>query len=401
VHPKRDRVETVTISRPKLDKSEENTMPSGIDRIEVRGFKSFVDVTVKLRPLNVLIGANAAGKSNFLTLFKMLNAITDQRLQSFVAEQGYSDAILHLGLKHTSKMEISLYGNSDTGINSYYAQLTSVAPGKLIFADEKLSYQPTGKKTTSYDLFGGHEETRLPATIDSGGYSSDVAKFIKYRLERWRFYHFHDTSAQSQIKQPAQLHDNKFLASDAGNLASFLYMLRASHPWHYKEIRDAVRLVYSNFDDFSLEPSRLNEKTIFLSWREKGSSYEFGPHQGSDGSLRFMCLATLLLQPFEHKLAPHTITIDEPELGLHPYAISLLAEIISKASRQVQIIVSTQSAALLSAIDDPESALVVHRNGGSSSIRRLSPDELSPWLDNYSLGDLWEKGVLTGGGPQG
>lgn len=178
-------------------------------------------------------------------------------------------------------------------------------------------------------------------------------------------------------------------------------MLRGAHAWHYEQIRDAVRLVYPKFDDFLLEPSRLNKNTIVLRWREKDSDYEFGVHQASDGSLRFMCLATLLLQPFDHKNAPFAITLDEPELGLHPYAIGLLADLLQQAASSAQIIVATQSAALLASAAGPEDTLVVTRDGDASRVRRLTESELSPWLESYSLGEIWEKGTITGAGPQG
>lgn len=132
-----------------------------------------------------------------------------------------------------------------------------------------------------------------------------------------------------------------------------------------------------------------------LNWREKGRDYLFGPHQISDGTLRVIALATLLLQPED--MLPDVIVIDEPELGLHPYAIGVLAALFRKASHHCQLIISTQSAELLDYFDADE-VIVVNRKGESSEYRRLTTAELDTWLEDYSLSELWEKNVL-GGGP--
>jgi predicted ATPase len=265
-----------------------------------------------------------------------------------------------------------------------------------MFADEWVEFARIRKEPRRHGFSGGHRETRLPVEIEGKGPRADTARFIKYRLDRFRSYHFHDTSPTADVKQSSELHDNRFLRANAGNLASFLYMLRSAHPQHYTQVRDTVRLALPGFDDFVTEPSRLNPNTLLLTWRERGSDYEFTAHQLSDGSLRFICLAALLLQPFGHPNAPHAITIDEPELGLHPYAVTLLGSMLKTASKNVQIVVSTQSASLVSAIDQPESVVVVERDGGASTLRRLEPPKVAHWLEDYSLGDLWEKGVIGG-----
>jgi predicted ATPase len=152
-----------------------------------------------------------------------------------------------------------------------------------------------------------------------------------------------------------------------------------------------------DFDDFVLEPSKLNEKQIFLNWTHKGSPYEFGPHQLSDGSLRFIALATLLLQP-EDKL-PLLIALDEPELGLHPAALEILAGMATAASLHRQLLFATQSSGLLDHFQ-PESVMVVSSKAGTSDFQRLDAEKLNEWLANYTLGEIWEKNVV-GGGPYG
>ena len=204
-------------------------------------------------------------------------------------------------------------------------------------------------------------------------------------------YHFHDTSSAAKVKLTGDIGDNESLRSDASNLAAFLFLLKAKHPDSYRRIVSTVRLAAPFFDDFRLRPSPFNEQKIQLEWSEKNSDAYFNAHALSDGTLRFICLATLLLQPE----LPSLIIIDEPELGLHPYAIQLLAGLVRSASHKAQVILSTQSVTLVNQFT-PEELIVVDRKDGASELRRLSAKDLESWLESYSLGELWEKNVLGG-----
>jgi len=144
-------------------------------------------------------------------------------------------------------------------------------------------------------------------------------------------------------------------------------------------------------EDFVLEPLALNQQMIRLEWREKGNDHVFGPGALSDGTLRFICLATLLLQP----TLPSTILLDEPELGLHPYAITLLADLLRGASTKTQVIASTQSVSLVNQFE-PQDILVVEREDGQSMFKRLEHGAMDAWLEDYGLGELWEKNLLGG-----
>ncbi|MEA2085387.1 MAG: AAA family ATPase [Thermodesulfobacteriota bacterium] len=210
-----------------------------------------------------------------------------------------------------------------------------------------------------------------------------------------------DYSKSAPMRRYEMIDDNDYLRFDAANIAPFLYELKnPSTPRHpslkkknqnvYKQIVDTIRLVTPFFDDFILKPNK-NEK-VRLRWRQKGSDYPLKPHHLSDGTLRFICLTTALLQPDP----PSTIIIDEPELGLHPYAIEILAELIQATSKKTQLIVSTQSPALVDYFE-PEDIIVVNRKKGASVFERLNKRELSSWLEDYSLGDLWRKNIITGG----
>ena len=176
-------------------------------------------------------------------------------------------------------------------------------------------------------------------------------------------------------------------------MAAFLFRIRQTNPIEYEKIRDIVRLAAPFFDDFKLRPVPTNPELIQLEWLQKDSEYPFRASQLSDGTLRFICLATALLQPF----TPSTVLFDEPELGLHPYALTLLANLFQQAANRYasQVIVSTQSAPLLNEFA-PEDVVVVERFQGQSTFRRLDSGELSEWLKEYTMGELWQKNVLGG-----
>jgi predicted ATPase len=211
-------------------------------------------------------------------------------------------------------------------------------------------------------------------------------------ISKWLIYHFHDTSDKAPIRRACSVRDNEYLREEGENLAAFLLMLRERHQRTYEKIRDAVRLAAPFFDDFRFDPKPSDgDLTLQLEWTQKGSDYPFHVSQISDGMLRFIALTTVLLQPNP----PTTILLDEPELGLHPYALTLLAALLKKAATRAQVIVSTQSASLLDHLE-AEDVIVVEREDGASTFKRLSSAELEEWLKDYSLGELWEKNIFGG-----
>lgn len=363
--------------------------------IRVTGWKSIKNQTVHLTPLTVLVGANGAGKSNLLSLFRLLNAMfgNEPGLRRFVAQTGSADSILHFGSRHTPLCELELTFATETGETTYFAAFAAAAGGSLIFTNERVQFLRTGSSSSvTVDLGAGHSESQLPESANGGNQTSAVALSL---LRRCRLFHFHDTSEQASCRQPSWIEANRFLLPDAGNLASMLYLYSQQHPAAFRRIETTIRQAVPGFSGFVLEPSRLNDRQILLKWVHSGQDYEFGPHQLSDGSLRLIALATLLLEPAE-KL-PLLIALDEPELGLHPSTLAIAAEMAIACSQRCQVFLATQSASLLDyfAADD---VLVAHGRGGVSEFERLSADKLEAWIDDYSLGEIWEKNVV-GGGP--
>lgn len=363
-------------------------MGHSLDQISITGFKSIRNLdSLELKPLNLLVGANGSGKSNFLAVFKLLNQLVDQRLQTFIGTSGGADELLYFGQKETDRLGIRL----KFGPNEYQFALVPAAGDRLVFEYEDITFQDPGYSIPYRRSLGsGQIETRLFEDSESSSQpriSDDVIGAIK----SWRIYHFHDTSPSAQLKKSANLNDNERLRADGSNLAPFLLWMREKYPEHYQKIRRTIQLAAPFFDDFVLRANPLNPQAMLLEWREKGSDAYFNADAMSDGTLRFICLATLLLQPE----LPSTILIDEPELGLHPYAVQVLASLLRSAAVETQVVVSTQSVQLINQFE-PEDILVVDRKDRQSTFTRLSRSDLGLWLDDYGMGDLWEKNLLGG-----
>ncbi len=368
-------------------------MGTPLDKLTIEGFKSIRSLTdFELKPLNVLVGANGAGKSNLVSFFRLLRAMADQGLEAFVADQGGGDGFFFLGPKYTK----TIHGLLTFGPNQYEFRLKPAAgSSKLIIEDERMCFTPSG----SWNVIAqGTLESALKDRRDDKSTLWPRAHGVGYHVYQavsgWTVYHFHDTSNTASVRREWTVRDHDELRPDAANLAAFLFKLREAEPAAYGTIRDTVRLVAPFFDDFLLRPRKAGpDENILLEWQQKGSTYPFHPSQLSDGTLRFICLATALLQP----KPPTTMIFDEPELGMHPYATSVLAGLFKQAAAaNRQLLVSTQSALLLDYFA-PEDVVVVDRVEGASTFRRLERDDLSEWLKQYSLGELWQKNVFEGG----
>lgn len=370
-------------------------MSEALRKLSIRGFKSIQTLEdFELRPLNVLIGANGAGKSNFVSFFRLLRELVEQRLQLAIrTAEGVADACLYLGPRVTRSFSAKL----DFGGNDYAFTLLPTVDNQFVFGEEVAARRSDGGVSRT-SLGSGHTEAKLKqcrGKPEFWGVSDIEGHGALYdAISSLVVYHFHDTSLTAGARRQGPINDNEVLRPDAQNIAAFLYRIRQTNAESYAQIRDTVRLAAPFFDDFKLRPVSANPELIQLEWLQKDSDYPFRAHQLSDGTLRFICLATALLQPDR----PTTMLFDEPELGLHPYALTLLGNLFQESvasSLGKQIIVSTQSALLLNEFE-PEDVIVVERQHGASTFRRLDPDSLSEWLKEYSLGELWQKNLLGG-----
>lgn len=360
-----------------------------IELLTIKGFKSIKNLEeFQLNSLNVLIGANGSGKSNFVAYFKMLSELVEGRLQNWTTKQGTADRVLSFGIKETESLKSFI----QFGINGYLFILEPTLDGSFSFAQEKIYFKGPYYGAKWIDLDSGHTEAKLKEKFEEWSSGSE-ADYCYSSISSWNVYHFHDTSETAGVKRTGALHDNKYLRTDASNLAAFLYKLKDESPEVYTQICKTISLAIPLFDDFVLEPTELpsGEQQIRLLWIQKDSDYVMWPSQLSDGSIRFICLVTALLQP----TPPSTIIIDEPELGLHPYAIRLLGGLLRSASTRMQVIVSTQSVPLVNEfeIDD---LVVIEREDGATVFKRHNEDDFTSWLEDYSVGELWEKNILGG-----
>jgi predicted ATPase len=364
-------------------------------RIELKGFKSIngrTGQTIPFGDITVMLGANGSGKSNIVSFFKMLNFMMTGAFQSYVGRQGVQQ-LLFYGPRTTESIIFSLFFSSEEADDTYEARLSYGLPDRLFIGGEKVTYLKKGE-TSAQEFFleSGGAEVRL------GKDERKTSRVLFRILSGIRAYQFHDTSDTAKIKSRGYVDDAAYLRSDAGNLAAFLKMLKEHSEYmkYYDRIVRHIRRVMPQFGDFSLLTVPGNEKYVRLNWTDSlGGDYLFDPDQISDGSLRFMALTTLLLQP--PALLPNFIVLDEPELGLHPAAIADLAGMIRTASQNAQILAATQSMRLVDEFD-PEHLLIVERDekNGCSVFRKLDSEHLQEWLARYSLSELLEKNVLGG-----
>lgn len=363
-----------------------------LGKISLSGFKSIRHLSdLTLNQINILIGANGAGKSNFISFFKMLNWMTPPpgNLQFFIGEAGGANSLLHCGAGRTREIEASLTFETNAGSNDYCMRLFYASPDTLIFADEKYRFSNrSNPDPAQWALLGaGHREAGLIRAAELG---NTTARTIHWLLKQCVVYQFHNTSETARIRQRWDKEDKWFLKEDGANLAPFLLNLRDNYRSAYLRVVDTIRQIAPFFADFVLEPSA---NKVMLQWRERYTDMIFGPHQASDGTLRAMALVSLLMQP-EDKL-PAVIILDEPELGLHPYAINVIAGLIQSVSNHVQVILATQSMTFIDYFS-LEDIIVVDRQDEQTVFSRPDATRLQEWLDEYSMAELWEKNVIGG-----
>jgi len=364
-------------------------MPANtLDHVTIQGFKSIASIEqLALRPINIVIGPNGSGKSNFIGVFDFLRAICEGRLRDFVTAGGGAEKMLHFGSKTTREIELQLSFHRE----DRYELTLSPTEDDGLFPSEEVIYPWSDEHNPILGIGLSPRDQGREAGISQTGDGRHAA--VREDVRLWRQYHLNDTSSSSPIRKTAKVDDNRFLRPDGSNLPAFLYFLKEWHEASYGLIVRAVQRVAPFFADFRLDRLQLKPDDIKLEWRHRRSDQYFDAASLSDGTLRFIALSTLFLQP--EKYRPSVILVDEPELGLHPYAIEMLAALIRQASVTTQVIVSTQSSLLLDHFE-PEDVLVANRVDGATQLTRLESSHLAKWLEDYSLGQLWEKNEFGG-----
>jgi predicted ATPase len=364
-------------------------MGQKLDKLSIEGFKSIKSLKdFALGDLNVLIGANGAGKSNFVEFFRLLRAIVDENLQAYMLSNAPADGHFHHGVKKTKRIRSEMF----FGENRNTFELMPAADGSVVLADEQTQFLPS---EYSRILTRRGRESILERSKDDPGVLGRRGPnwYVWESVSQWQVYHFHDTTMTAGMRRDSGVEQTNRLDWDGGNLAAFLRGMRESAEDQYRFIRTTIQRIAPYFDDFDLKARNgRNEDQVRLTWKQKGTKYIFSPGHLSDGTIRFVCLITALLQPSP----PRTIVIDEPELGLHPEALAILAGIMHSVSADIQIIVATQSPILLSEFP-PDSVITVDQDKGATQFKRLGAKKLKAWLADFSLGELWMKGNIRGG----
>lgn len=339
-----------------------------IKSVQAAGYRSLKGISIDLRPLNIIIGENGAGKSNLLGLFELLRNMANQDLEFYTAKNGGVETLLYRGEQgcaETITIDVEIDGNR------YFCALVPTFSGRFVVKEE----YTVNCNATELLAKSGENESALKLAFDG------PPLLFKGTFSNYFIYHFHDTSNTARIKKTGAIHDNQFLRSQGENLAAFLYAIKETK--NYQKIVQTVQRVVPFFQDFVLQPDKYNEEQIRLQWRSRGSDKCFDANSLSDGTLRFICLVTLLMQP----QLPAIILLDEPELGLHPYALQLLGGLLKSASALTQIVLCTQSVTLINQFEC-EDIIVVNQQNGASKFERMVKKDFTIWLGKYQVNEL-------------
>jgi len=365
-----------------------------LKKIRIEGFKSIKNQEIELKPLNVLIGANGSGKSNFIKAFEFLNKVVKKELQDYVAQRG-AGSFLYFGTKNTFKINFELeFGNKNKiNDNTYKLSLTPRTDDKIVIGQEYCKY----KNITEILAENGDKESKMLEKNER------ICKYTYACLKNIKVYHFEDTTDQSPLKQTCNVELNTSLESNGNNLPAILYRLKTSknenYNFSYQKIAQTINLVAPFFKDFVLEPNESNN--IRLRWKHSRNNEIFDVSSFSDGTLRFIAITTLLLLPSE--LIPNIVIIDEPELGLHPMAIKVITELAQSLARQdKQLILSSQSITFINQFASEDLIVVdkkidtTNENNEESVFKRISEDDVKEWIEDFSIGDIWNMNIIGG-----
>ena len=384
-----------------------------LNHIKIEGFKSVAKLDLPMENINILIGANGSGKTNLISLFTFLSHLAKGKLRNYVKKEGGAERFFHFGTKHTSRIVFDL----KVGINGYHVEFSpNLDDDSLVFDEEFCTISTSGRKwilesrkgesgfvrepesTANWSQYAMPGEGMIGFITQQSSEKSDVEKHTKEYLDACRVYHFHDTSSQAKFKKINEVANYCYLEKDAANIAPFLYHLKNSkrkeYNQSYRQIVSAIKTVAPFFHDFYLEPSgEEGDENILLRWSHTKHDAPLSANVLSDGTARFICLAALFLQPDLQR--PDTIILDEPELGLHPAALDVLADIIHATAKETQVICSTQSAAFAN-LFTLKDFIVVDAKDGVSEFRRLEKGSLEQWLEDCGMGDIWAKNLIGG-----
>lgn len=379
-----------------------------ITQLEIEGFRSLNNVTWKPGALNVVIGPNGSGKSNLLRLLEMISAGAKGKLGDYVQDNGGMNALVWDGQVSAIKYALQvLSDDDDLPSTSYRVTLAQLGQGtNYLVAEEVLTDAneifPYLQRSNLHTVVQGFDapivlnpntvpERELVLFIADNPLVPDfkIAIFAGY-LKVWAIYHAINTSADAPIRQPAVTRREAQVAPDGQNLVNVLHTLYTTNRDFKDSINSAMQAAFGPaFDELVFIPASTNRIELQIRWttlkREQSAA------DLSDGTLRFLFLITVLANPHPAPL----IAIDEPETGLHPSMLPIIAEYAAEASRRTQIVFTTHSDQFLDAFGDTKPTTTVAKwEDGQTTLTTLTDDELAYWLKDYSLGKMFRTGQL-------
>ncbi|MDO5844457.1 MAG: AAA family ATPase [Methanocorpusculum sp.] len=324
-------------------------MNSPLKKIIIEGYKSIKSTEIEFGDINIILGANSVGKSNIMSVIELIKSVYEGTLEKLIKESGGANAYFHYGTKNTARIKL-----------------------QMIFADKKYELSIKSSADDSVEI---EYET--------------FSKISPRKLYPIVLYHFHDTGKYSPLKKSCDSGNCNYLYADGSNFPAVLYRIKNEAPDNFEKIIDTIRLVYPEFENFIFD---ISDGNISIRWSDSTvKNFEYPISAMSDGTLRFAAISTLMLQPSP----PELIMIDEPELGLHPFAINVLSDLIHMASLNSQILISTQSIQLINNFEAFDILIAEYTNGGTV-ITRPNLEELEDWLKKYSIGEIWQRNVFGG-----
>jgi predicted ATPase len=400
------------------------------DHIKIEGFRSFKQIELDLAPLSVLIGPNNGGKSNFLDLMSLMAEAGQGRLKRGIdarggyfgvafGPDGFDDILIEFRFpKFSSRSLLSLLpgfpGKERSNVRFKVGLLISDIFRAGDIRDEEVTEElisPSARQVSlvkrdasgcvfrSIDGVGDEVEERKVLESDSELAIFQVKDLFKYPtpynllkdLQEWTVYRDIDVRSEAPVRLPALLRPTLRLSENGANLSSVLHSIQQGHPDVWEEILELLHTACPEFRDIRI-PGEGGDGKVLLRWYEPPYEKEgVSPNLLSEGTLKFLCLVAILKSPDP----PPLICIDEPEIGLHPDWIKLVAEMMQSAAARTQLIIATHSPQIVARLD-PEQVIITEKENGETRLRQLQRQDLEKWLKEFNLSDLWLAGHFGG-----
>jgi predicted ATPase len=378
------------------------------DYIKIEGFRSFKKVELEMPRLAVLIGPNGGGKSNFLDLMSLMSEAAQGQLEKGVGIRGGADCV-GFGFSSLRNVFVEFHFQGESLPNVRFKLGFDVAFATSNVQVEEVVEEPTTERNGQLSVVkrdrnecvfreGEIEERK---TLE---WASELAIFqvrdlskypTPYRLlsniQEWTLYRDIDVGPESPVRQPELVRPAVRLLPDGRNLSSVLYAMQQDHEETWEDILGILKTAYPDFEKLRV-PAGGGDGKVHLRWFERPHEKEgLSANLLSDGTLKLLCLIAILKSPNP----PPLICIDEPELGLHPDWIELVAELLQDAAVRTQVIVATHSPHIVAKLD-PDQVIVTEKENGETRLERLSSSDLEKWLRDFNLADLWLAGHIGG-----